>query len=671
MLLKPPACSGCALADRSRGYAPATGPTNAPLLFVGEALGSDEAQFGEPFVGAAGSMFNRLLARNHWERRAQRVDNICRCQPPNNWFDQRAPWYFAARQHCTSAYLSQTLAEPHKAIVALGGTATRYLLGMDRDCRVEDFHGTVNQTPHGLVVPTFHPSHLQRGAHNLFGVVSFDLQQAHRVAREGWTQETPDIVVDPPKEWAELWVSQIEAACAQDPEVIWLVVDIETPDKSEGQDEGELSSEDRSYVILRVNFAVNGDEGVSFTYAGPYVALVDRLLRLPTVKCLWNAEYDRPRLEAAGHPVVGEWLDFMWLAHCLQSDIPRGLGFWAPLYSRFGAWKHLAKEHPGYYAACDGFQTWRVATRVAKDLQAAGMWDTALRHTHRLHQVALRPAQQVGLLISRSRLEVFIEDLSVKQRRVLHAMQGLVPEECRPLTPKGGYKREPEAGKVHSKGTATKRDGTAKKEAPDPIKQDLYAQVATLVHREVAVTGYHCTACDRRDLSRTHKCDAPEGPALVFGDYRAVRWFWQEPFNPDSPDQILAYMAYRGHKPGRAKKTGADSTDRETLQKLEKQTGDKLYRAILDSRAIGKVRGTYGVGTLKRLDAEDRVHPTPTFRPSTGRLSYVDPNVTNVVADKGGQEGLAAGFRSCVVAGEELPGWVTPEGLAEWEEKWC
>ena len=32
------------------------------------------------------------------------------------------------------------------------------------------------------------------------------------------------------------------------------------------------------------------------------------------------------------------------------------------------------------------------------------------------------------------------------------------------------------------------------------------------------------------------------------------------------------------------------------------------------------------------------------------RLSYVDPNITNVVADKGGPEGLAAGFRRCVVA---------------------
>jgi hypothetical protein len=57
------------------------------------------------------------------------------------------------------------------------------------------------------------------------------------------------------------------------------------------------------------------------------------------------------------------------------------------------------------------------------------------------------------------------------------------------------------------------------------------------------------------------------------------------------------------------------------------------------------------------LDAEDRLHPVPTFRPSTMRLSYTDPNITNVVADKGGAEGLAAGFRRCITAGSTRPAW--------------
>lgn len=660
MLPKPSTCSGCSLESRGAGYAPASGPPTSPLLFVGEALGEAEAREGVPFTGPAGGVFNRLLARSHQSRDAFRVDNVCRCRPPQNWFDERAPWYFSARQHCTKVHLGDTLAEGHKVIVALGGTALKFLVGMDKGIAINDWHGTVCQTPYGLVVPTFHPSFLQRGAMNLFGVCSFDLQVALKVASEGWEPDTPSVVVDPSVEWFTFWVEQVEAAVTQDPLGVWLSVDIETPDKSDGQDEGMLSSEDRSYVITRVNFSVHPDEGVTVPYQGPYVALIDRLLRIGSPKMLWNKEYDQPRLQAAKHPVIGDWYDFMWAWHHLQSDVPRGLGFVAPFYSRFGAWKHLGKSQPGFYAAVDGFQTYRVGVGIANDLLTNGVWDVFARHTHALHQVALKPAQDMGVKIDRQKLLVFIEDLEVKQRRLLHAMQGMVPEEWRPLTPKGGLKRSPEEGAIHTKGRSEKKDGTAKKDAPDPIKQELYAQVATVIERQVEITGYRCTLCAQTDVARTHRCDPALDRRLVLTTYVATRYFWQEPFNPDSPPQILDYIKRRGHKPGRARKTGADTTDRETLQKLSTQTKDPLYKALLDSRGVGKVKGTYGVGTLKRLDGNDRVHPTPTFKPSTHRLSYVNPNITNVIQDKGGPENLAAGFRACVTADQAVPEWEVP-----------
>jgi len=87
----------------------------------------------------------------------------------------------------------------------------------------------------------------------------------------------------------------------------------------------------------------------------------------------------------------------------------------------------------------------------------------------------------------------------------------------------------------------------------------------------------------------------------------------------------------------------------QTLEKLE-HTGDPFYRTLLNYRAVIKVKGTYVEGTESRLDAEDRIHPVPTFRPSTMRLSYVDPNITNVVGDKDGAQTLAAGFRACLRA---------------------
>ena len=659
MLHRPEACRGCPLDSnpRTQGFAPPCGPQSSPILLFGEALGEEEARAGEPFVGAAGALLNRLLARNHQRREAFRSHNVCACRPPNNWLDERAPYYRDAIAHC-HVHREPVLAEGHPVVVALGGTALKTLLHLDK-ASLNDWHGTVTRDPTDRfwVVPTFHPSHLQRGAMNLFGVVSFDLQQALRVAAEGHVQETPDVVVDPPVDWFASWVSTVEACATQDPLSVWLAVDIETPDKAGGRDEGDLSTEDASYQIVRVNFSVHPDEGISVPYAGPYVALCERLFSLRCPKIVWSS-YDEPRIRAAGHTLGGDWYDCMWAWHRLQSDVPRGLGFVAPFYSRFGAWKHLAKSQPGYYAACDGFQTYRVGTGIAQDLMSLGMWDVFARHTHATYQLALKPAQAVGVKIDRARLVVFIEDLAVKQRRLLHEMQGMVPEELRPLTPKGGLKRAPEEGAIHTKGRADTKQGKAKKEAPDPIKQDLYAQVAVVVAREVSVLGYVCHQCHQQDVGGRHRCAGTPpsngtGSPATLETYTATRYFWQEPFNPDSPDQILAYLKARGHKPGRAKKTGHDSTDRETLERLIRDTKDPLYRAILDSRAVGKVRGTYGVRTLKLMDGDDRVHPVPTDRPSTGRRSYIDPNITNVITDRGGPENLAAGFRRCIVASPE------------------
>lgn len=659
---KPITCSGCSLEHRGRGYVPPIGPQSSPILFVGEAAGWQEATYGEPFypLAPAGGMLNRLLSRNHWDRRSYRIDNQCRCEPPGDWFDERAPWYWTASQHCKAVHLDETLAEGHRVVVPIGGTALRQIMGLHKGIKLDDWHGTVSRDPTDRfwVVPTYHTSHIVRGAHNLFGVASFDLQVAHDVAAHGYVRDEVAIIVDPSVEWFTWWVETVEAAVAQDPAAVWLMEDIETPDKSDGQDEGQLSAEDRSYIITRVNFSVHPDEGISVPYQGPYVALVDRLIRLPCVHGLWNKEYDDPRLLAAGHTFGGERYDGMWMAHYLQSDLPRGLGFWAPFYCRWGPWKHLAKTEPGFYAACDGFKTYRTVAGIAKDLMALGMWEDCLRHVHQVHKLALHPAQLVGVKIDRQRLKVFVHDLEVKQRRLLHEMQACVPEADRPLTPKQGLKTPPAEGVLHTKGTELNRDGTTKKEAPDPIKQELYAQVAQVVARTVRTTGFYCLACDAAEVTRKHRCAGTKGdnPArLELRELDVTRYFWQEPFNPDSPDQILAYIKRRGHTPGRAKKTGNESTDKETLTELAAKTKDPLYRMILQSRAVGKVKGTYGVGTLKRMDQNDRVHPTPTFKPSTHRLSYVNPNITNVIADKDEKENLAAGFRACIVADQEEP----------------
>src|SRR5262249_58322577 len=60
------------------------GPVDADICFVGEAPGADEDRLGEPFVGAAGQLLNRILAACGLKREEVYICNILRCRPPGN-----------------------------------------------------------------------------------------------------------------------------------------------------------------------------------------------------------------------------------------------------------------------------------------------------------------------------------------------------------------------------------------------------------------------------------------------------------------------------------------------------------------------------------------------------------------------------------------------------------
>lgn len=728
---KPAGCHGCSLNGemaQSAGYAPADGNPNSAILFVGEALGEREVYSGVPFSGDAGGMFSAMLRRSGLDRLQVRVDNVVRCQPPGNWLEG-APWQYPAINHC-SQYLSQTIAESnraHRVIVTLGGVALRQVLGLSGDgISVKDFHGTVHQLSTGqFVVPTFHPSYLQRGAINMFDVVRFDIDRARDVARGGWSPRPVAIVCDPSVAWFDAWATRALAAGAADPLGCWLAVDCETPDKAGGRDEGELTPEDQSTTILRVNFSAHPDEGITVPYIGPYITIIERLLASSLIKVLWNKNYDRRRFVINRHTIGGEWWDIMWAWHRLQSDLPRGLGFAAPFASDYGAWKHLSRI-PGQeakYAAIDGFQTLRLAHYITRHLIEQGMWDVFQRHTHDLEEIVLRPAYELGVNVDLPALDAFHEHLDKVCGEKLDLIKH--QEAAGTLKPKNGYAKKPkgarcgacngtgraftepsETGEVFDSGIPCGVCEGAASLAPSPpagilgkkkgkehtAKDDYIVGGIKLISKETAVSVLDCVTCGSQGVSAKHRCGVPNrqvqrrisaqgearnstdghearqalsdgqldttptqsalvaAEALVSRATTEPRYFWHLPFNPDSSQQLLKYITDTGHSPGRAKKTRKPTSNAETLRKLAKSTGDPIYSLILDYRAVKKVDSTYALGVKKRIWADGRIHPEYTFKPSTGRLSYQNPNITNVIQDKGGKQSLAAGFRRVITA---------------------
>jgi len=155
---------------------------------------------------------------------------------------------------------------------------------------------------------------------------------------------------------------------------------------------------------------------------------------------------------------------------------------------------------------------------------------------------------------------------------------------------------------------------------------------------------------------------------------QVVRWFWRLPFNPDAPAQILGYIASQGEDQPIDRKTKRPTTSARALKALAKRhSDDPFYQLQLDWKALAKVDGTYAVGTLARLDADDRLHPEVTPKPSTLRDSHSGPNMANVIADRsnpGEKPGLASGFRSAIVARDSVPPGVSDTELQAWQQRW-
>ena len=105
------------------------------------------------------------------------------------------------------------------------------------------------------------------------------------------------------------------------------------------------------------------------------------------------------------------------------------------------------------------------------------------------------------------------------------------------------------------------------------------------------------------------------------------------PFNPNSWQQLLAYMDAKNHKRPKSRETNEegdekDTTNKKELVRLAHRTGDNFYLKVIEYRELSKMRGTYIEGFKPHADG--RAHPTFTFDTGTGQLSSRNPNAQNI-----------------------------------------
>jgi DNA polymerase len=148
-------CMRCPLHEGRTQVVQTVGNYQADLMFIGEAPGADEDAKGEPFVGRAGQLLNKIIEAIGMKREEVCIGNINRCRPPGN----RQPTLPEAHT-CKPFLLREIAVVRPKVIVVLGNTALHNLL--DTKVGITRMRGQFHDYYGVKVMPTFHPAYLLR-----------------------------------------------------------------------------------------------------------------------------------------------------------------------------------------------------------------------------------------------------------------------------------------------------------------------------------------------------------------------------------------------------------------------------------------------------------------------------------------------------------------------------
>lgn len=149
-------CKECELGNTRNNFVFGTGDPNADLMLIGEAPGEKEDYEGEPFVGRAGKLLDKILrAINKNRKKGVYITNVLKCRPPNN----RDPLPSEVSK-CEPYLLKQiTMIQP-KLIVALGRISGKTLL--KKDIPLKNMREMIHNY-HGIPLKvTYHPAALLR-----------------------------------------------------------------------------------------------------------------------------------------------------------------------------------------------------------------------------------------------------------------------------------------------------------------------------------------------------------------------------------------------------------------------------------------------------------------------------------------------------------------------------
>ena len=149
-------CENCNLYLTRNKFVFGSGDPNADLLLIGEAPGQEEDSKGEPFVGKAGRLLDKILKAIGYVRDDNVfIANVVKCRPPEN----RNPLP-SEIEKCNPYLINQINLIKPKLIVALGKVAGQTLL--KENMIIKEMRKKTHQYNSIPLIVTYHPAALLR-----------------------------------------------------------------------------------------------------------------------------------------------------------------------------------------------------------------------------------------------------------------------------------------------------------------------------------------------------------------------------------------------------------------------------------------------------------------------------------------------------------------------------
>ncbi len=148
-------CHKCPLEKSRTNLVFGVGNPMADLMFVGEAPGRDEDLQGEPFVGRAGQLLNKIIKAIGMDRSDVYIANVLKCRPPGN--RNPLPEEIVL---CMPYLIKQIEIIKPKVLCALGTFAAQTLL--NTKAPVGTLRGKFHEYKGIPFMVTFHPAYLLR-----------------------------------------------------------------------------------------------------------------------------------------------------------------------------------------------------------------------------------------------------------------------------------------------------------------------------------------------------------------------------------------------------------------------------------------------------------------------------------------------------------------------------